>query len=166
MAGVDVQLLEVSGTEIGQSVLFPIAPEVLHRIQLRSIAGEEFHPEAVFLRGDEVLDQVASVRRQPVPDHHDLAVDVAEQMREELHDLRCPDRPGEQAEVEVPYGHAGHRREQVPVEVELKDRRLASRRPGPTAVRPLRQSALVGKDDRAALAESPLFIAGQRVRFQ
>lgn len=162
----EAQLPEVSRTEVWQGVVFPIPPEVLDRIQLRRIARKEFHSEAVPLRRDEVLDQAAPVRRQPVPDQDDLAANMAEQMSEELHDLRGLDRARKQAKVEVPDGHAGDGREQVPVEVELKDRRLAFGRPRPTPVWPLRQSALVSEDDRTALAESPLFIAGQRFRFQ
>src|SRR6266568_9267338 len=72
-------------------------------------------------------------------------------MHEKLDDLRTTDRSWKQSEVEVPPGHARHRRQRLPVEVILQHRRLSAWRPGSAAVRPLAQSAFVDEDDRAAL---------------
>jgi hypothetical protein len=91
---------------------------------------------------------------------------MALEVGEELDDLRAFDRTGEEPEVETPPRDAGDRGEQVPVEMVLEDRRLPPGRPGPAAVGPLAQSALVDEDDRLPLRGSVFFSAGQRTRFQ
>jgi hypothetical protein len=78
----------------------------------------------------------ATMTRQPVPDDQQLAGSMAQQVRKELDDLRTADRPGKQAEVEVPPRHPRHRRQHLPVEVILQHRRLSPGRPGAAAVRP------------------------------
>src|SRR5438093_12306105 len=82
-------------------------------------------------------------------------------MHEKLDDLRTTDRSWKQSEVEVPPGHARHRRQRLPVKVILQHRRLSAWRPGTAAVRALAQSALVDEDDGA-----PLFAAGRRPRLR
>src|SRR5216110_1607297 len=72
-------------------------------------------------------------------------------MHEKLDDLRTTDRSWKQSEVEVPPGHARHRRQRLPVKVILQHRRLSAWRPGTAAVRALAQSALVDEDDGAPL---------------
>src|SRR5205814_10560695 len=62
-------------------------------------------------------------------------------MHEKLDDLRTTDRSWKQSEVEVPPGHARHRRQRLPVKVILQHRRLSAWRPGTAAVRALAQSA-------------------------
>src|SRR5439155_24073885 len=86
-------------------------------------------------------------------------------MREKLDDLRTTDRSWKQSEVEVPPGHARHRRQRLPVKVILQHRRLSACRPGTTAVRALAQSALVDEDDRSPLFASFFLICGQRFGF-
>src|SRR5438270_13647431 len=67
-------------------------------------------------------------------------------MHEKLDDLRTTDRSWKQSEVEVPPGHARHRRQRLPVKVILQHRRLSAWRPGTAAVRALAQSALVDEE--------------------
>src|SRR5216117_2938309 len=86
-------------------------------------------------------------------------------MHEKLDDLRTTDRSWKQSEVEVPPGHARHRRQRLPVKVILQYRRLSAWRPGTAAVRALAQSALVDEDDRAPLFAGFFLISGQRFCF-
>src|SRR5437016_6468932 len=62
--------------------------------------------------------------------------------------------------MEIPPGHARHRRQRLPVKVILQHRRLSAWRPGPAAVRLLAQSAFVDEDDRAALVFGVFFYLG------
>src|SRR5438309_6656032 len=48
-------------------------------------------------------------------------------MHEKLDDLRTTDRSWKQSEVEVPPGHARHRRQRLPVKVILQHRRLSAK---------------------------------------
>src|SRR5206468_3155560 len=86
-------------------------------------------------------------------------------MHEKLDDLRTTDRSWKQSEVEVPPGHARHRRQRLPVKVILQHRRLSAWRPGTAAVRALAQSALVDEDDGAPLFAGFFLISGQRFCF-
>src|SRR5438034_10345044 len=86
-------------------------------------------------------------------------------MHEKLDDLRTTDRSWKQSEVEVPPGHARHRRQRLPVKVILQHRRLSAWRPGTAAVRALAQSALVDEDDGAPLFAGFFLISAQRSCF-
>src|SRR2546425_11325544 len=74
-------------------------------------------------------------------------------MHEKLDDLRTTDRSWKQSEVEVPPGHARHRRQRLPVKVILQHRRLSAWRPGTAAVRALAQSIVF--IDESGLSERP-----------
>jgi hypothetical protein len=100
------------------------------------------------------------VLRQPVPDHQQLAREVAQQMAEEVDHLGGMDGAGIEPEVEVPPGDAGRCRQHLPVEMMLQHRSLPARRPGPHPMRPFAHSALVDEDDRAPLAEGFFLIRG------
>ena len=147
-------------------MVLPVAPHVLDRVQLGRVAREILQDNPAALGGDVVAHDPAAVGGQTVPDDEQLAAEMALQVGEKLDNLRSLDRAGEQPEVETPPGDPCDRREQVPVEVVLEDRRLSARRPGPAAVRPLSQSAFVDEDDRLPLRGGLFFNAGQRTRFQ
>ena len=153
-------------TQVREFVVLPVAPDVLHRIELGRVAGQRLQREPAALGTNVLLHDTTAVRGEPVPDDEELAAQMALQVHEEFDDLRPFDRAREQPEVEAPPRDARDRREQVPVEVVLEDRRLSARRPGPAAVGPLGQSALVDEDDRLPLGGSVFFNAGQRTRFQ
>ncbi len=147
-------------------MVFPVSPHVLDRIEFGGVAGELLQGDPAALRGDVVPDDAAPVGRQAVPDHEQLAAEMALEVREKLDDLRAFDWSGEEPEVEAPPRDPGDRRQQVPVEVVLKGRRLPPRRPRAAAVGALGQSALVDEDDRLPFGRSVFFTAGQRTRFQ
>src|SRR5205809_5913275 len=87
-------------------------------------------------------------------------------MHEKLDDLRTTDRSWKQSEVEVPPGHARHRRQRLPVKVILQHRRLSAWRPATAAVRALAQSALVDEGDGAPLFAGFVLISGQHYCFR
>ena len=137
--------------QVRQFVMLPVAPDVLDGVQLGGVAGEILQDDPAALRGDVVAHDPAAVGGQTVPDDEQLSAEMALEVREEFNDLRSLDRAGEEPEVETPPRDPSDRRQQVPIEVVLEDRRLAPRRPCPAAMRSFRQSALVDEDDRLAL---------------
>src|SRR5260370_12921832 len=88
---------------------------------------------------------------QTVPDDQQLAGNMAQQMGEELDDLRAADCSRKQAEVEVPPRHPRHGRQHLPIEVILQHRRFSPWRPSAAAVRALAQSAFLYQDSGAPL---------------
>ena len=114
---------------------------------------------------DILSNQSTPMALKAVPDDQEFAGQMLLKMAEKLDNLRCSNRTGEQAEVEVPPGDPGHRRQLLPVEVKLQHWGLPPWRPGTATVRALAQSALVDEDDRAPLFCSFVFTTGQRRRF-
>ena len=153
-------------TEVREFVVLPVAPDVFHWIELGRVGGQRFQREPTALGPNVRLHDATAVRGEPVPDDEELAAQMALQVPEEFHDLRPFDRSREEPEVETPPRDACDRREEVPVEVVLEDRRLPTRSPRATAVRPFGQSALVDEDDRLPVGRSVFFSVGQRTRFQ
>ena len=108
---------------------------MFHRVQLRRIGRQVLGGDVTLGELDELLHQTAAVRRQPVPDDQQRLLDVACQGLQEVDDLEFPDRARVEPEVEVAEAQPGRYRKLLPVEVELQDRRLATRRPGAATMR-------------------------------
>ena len=118
--------------------------------------------QTTFLVADELLGNLAAMRREPIPNQQDVAGDVAEQVFEKLNDLFGLDGPVEDLKVEVPQGDTSNHREGLPVEMELQDWRLSARCPSSPPVRSLAQTTFVDEDDRPALFLGFFLISGQR----
>src|SRR6266849_3706476 len=61
-------------------MLFPVAPEVLHRVEFRRVSGQALQFEPGPLAGDPLLDQAAAVRGQTVPDDQQPAREIGQEM--------------------------------------------------------------------------------------
>jgi len=165
-ASMMAQLPKRLGTQVWQLMMLPVSPQILHRIQLGSVRGQELDRQAPATLGNELLDQTTPVLAQPIPDHEQPPGEVPQQVTEELHYLRSPDGPPEKLEVEPPPRHSCDRREVVPVKVVLQDRSLSSWSPGAADVGSLTQPALVDEDDGPTFFASFFLMAGQRYLFQ
>src|SRR5579871_3081117 len=111
------QFAEVAGTEVGQFVMLPVTPDVFDRVELRSVGGQLFDREPAVLRGDELFDRAPAMRWKPVPHHQKLARQVAQQMPQEVGDLRGANGAAIEPEVEVPPGDPSGSRQHFPSEV-------------------------------------------------
>ncbi len=146
------KFVEISGTEVRQLMLFPMSPEVLHGIELGRIGRQEFQLDVAALGFDPVADQTAAMGLQPVPDDQQFAPgEMLAEAFEESDNLGCADGTFDQLEVDVPERDTCHRRELVPGEAVLQDRRLASGCPGSDAMRPFADPGFVYEDDDPAL---------------
>src|SRR5882672_1716219 len=100
--------------QIGQLALLHVAPDVLDRVEFWRVGGQSFQDEVPVERFDVVFDDPTAVRRQAVPDDQQLAANLLGQRLQEFDELRAADRPGMQAEIEVPETDAGHDRQLLP----------------------------------------------------
>src|SRR5512146_426899 len=130
----------VVDAEVRQLMVLPVRPQVLDRVQFRSVGRKELQPQPPALLPYEVPDHSAAVTAQAIPDDQQLASQMAQQVAEELDHLRAANRAGIEAKIEIPPGHASHGRQRLPVKVILQPRRLSAWCPGPAAVRPLAQA--------------------------
>src|SRR5579863_1529133 len=156
---------EVLRANIGQGVLLPVGPDILDRVEFRSITRQIFDAQPWAILIDEVSRDLALVRRQPIPYEGQRSWDVEQQRCQKLHHLGTLDRPLVKTEVEVIEGQAGDSRHFVPVEVVLQDGGLAARRPSPHPMRPLAHSAFIEEDDGTAFRPGFFLIPGQLTRF-
>lgn len=124
-------------------MVLAVGPDVLHWVQFRRVGWQILHLQSAFLIADKLLRDPTAVGRKAVPNQQNVAVDVAEQVFEELDDLLGLDGLFEDLKVEVPGRDASDDRQGFPVEVELEDRSLSSRRPRAPPMRPLAQAAFV-----------------------
>jgi len=72
-------------------VLFPVRPQIFHRIQFRSVAGKKLQPETSFLLPHKIPYRTTAVAGQAIPDDQQLTGKVPLQMLQELDDLRAAD---------------------------------------------------------------------------
>ena len=141
--------------------MFRVAPDVFGGIQFWSVGRQVLDADTAFLCGYELLHHPAAMRGQPVPHQQQLSGNVPQQVFEKRHHLRRADRPGIQAEVEIPQRNAGDDRKRLPIEMILQHWGVTPPRPGPAAVRPLTQSAFVEEDDRSPLFLGFFLMSGQ-----
>ena len=88
-------------------MVLAVRPDVLHRVQFRRVGRQVLRLQAAFLAADELLRDFAAVARKPIPNQQDVAINVAEQVFEELDDLRGLDGLFEDLKVEIPEGDTG-----------------------------------------------------------
>jgi hypothetical protein len=147
-------------------MVFAVRPEVLHRVQFRRVGRQVLRLQTPFLVADELLCDATAVGWEPIPNQQNVAMDITEQVLEELDDLLGLDGVLEDLKVKVPNGQPGDDGQSLPVEVKLEDGRLPARCPCTPPVGPLAETTFVDEDDRAPLFLSFFLIAGQRLRFQ
>ncbi len=146
--------------------MLPVRPDALDRVQFGSVRGQILQLDAAIETAQEVLDNPATVRRQPVPDDQKRPAEVAHQRLEEIHNLRRLHGSGIQPKVKVPERQPRNRRQAFPIEIVFQDRSLASGRPSATAMGPLAQSAFVDENDCAPLLAGFFLMPGQVFFFQ
>ena len=146
-------------------MLLAISPDVFDWIEFRCIGWQTLQLDAAVLLSDVFPDQPATVRGQSIPDDGEPAANVLLEVFQKLDHLRGLDAAGEESEIEIPNGDAGHGRKTLPVEGILQHRSLAPRRPGSDPMGPLAQAAFVHKNYGSALLKRFFLISGQRTRF-
>jgi len=82
--------------------MLPVSPELLRGVKLRSIGREKLQLQPPFLTGYDFLNQPTPMATKPVPDHQDLARDMAQQMPQKDNHLGTADGSRKQAEVKIP----------------------------------------------------------------
>ena len=91
VSSVIAELTEVTRAEVRQLVMFPIAPDVFHRIEFRGIGRQVVQRQAAPLVGDKFRDQVAAMSLGAIPDYQQSARQMTQQMGKEVHHLRGAD---------------------------------------------------------------------------
>jgi hypothetical protein len=140
-------------------------PDVFHGIEFGRISRQEFdlYPPGGFFH--EIADQATTVTPKPIPDHKNIARDVAHQMSKEFHNLRASNCSREKSEVKSPPGDTSNSRNRLPVEVELKHWSLPARRPRSASMRPFAQTAFVHEYNGLPLQLGFFLSSGQRLFF-
>src|SRR5262249_47421673 len=146
------QFAESLRTKVAKLMVLPVAPDVLHRIKLRSIGGQVLNADGAIFLGQKVLAKPATVGFGAVQNHKKLLFDVTFKMGEKLNNLRVFNTARMELKIEIPPGNPGNRRKLLPVKTILQNRCLSFRRPRPATVRSLAESTLINEHYRAPLA--------------
>ena len=140
-------------------------PNEFDGIEFGRIGRQEldFYPSLGFFH--EISDHSAAMTAESVPNHQNIAGDMAHQMRKEFHNLRTSNGSRKKPEVKRPQGDASNCRNGLPVEVELKYGSLSSRRPCTAAMRSFAQAAFVHKYNGLPLQLGFFLSSGHRLFF-
>ncbi len=95
-----VQLLHVAGAVVGQGVTLEIRPPVFVGVEFRGVAGQVLQVESP-ASPQQQSQHFASVAGQPVPHDKDCAMEMRQEVAQELDDLLLPDG-SVQVEAEIP----------------------------------------------------------------
>src|SRR3954451_4728564 len=148
------QLVQIGAAEVAEFDVLQIVPDALVRIQVGGVAGQLLQLEA--RRAplcQEVLDEPSAMNRRPIPNHEQLAWNLAQEMLQKLDDLGAPKRALADLEQESSLvGEAADDREMLAGTGHPEDRCLASRGVGAHQARQQIEAGLVSPDDGTPLA--------------
>jgi len=170
-ASESAELGDVLGGEIGQAVLFEIAPDIFDGIEFRGVCRKRGGINAPLEAFGVCPHAPAPVDHSPIPDEQQFAGQLALEVLEKLDDLRTFDGSRVKLEIEIPDGDATDDRKFLPVEVKFEHRGFPARSPGAHPVGFLAQAAFINKDQDAVFlqgfflsaARFPVSSAGWRV---
>jgi hypothetical protein len=158
------QVGEVLAADVAQFDVLEVGPDALVRVQIGGVAGEllQANPLGASL-GQEILDRLAAMDRGAIPEHQELAGEVAEEMLEEADDVRA--LVGVLLHVHqqpAVRGDAADDRQVVAAQRQAEDGCLAARGVGPDGTGEQVEAGLVDPDDGPSFLVSPFLRAGQR----
>ena len=147
-----VQLAQIVGTVVGQSMAFEPGPQVLDRIHVRRVRWQEGDLNVPIQAIQILAHQATALRPQAVPDNQQRLLQMRLERLEKFDDLRFLDAALVQTEQAVGARESSNDRDVSPIEVKLNDGRLSLGRPGAHSGCTFADAGLVGKDDQTAFA--------------
>lgn len=162
------QSRQIAALTVGELLLGQL-PDSLVRIELRRVRWEALQMEAPGL-GTELADQQATMGIAAVPKNEDMAVEVSEQLSQEVARLQLSDVVGVELKVEVEPLADGRNRDPrdgrdavTPIEV-MDRRRHADGSPGGGDGRCQLESRFIDEDEVGSQPLGVFFTAGQSRR--
>jgi|SRR4026207_934507 len=95
------EVKEILRTEVWQLMLFPVPPQIFHRVELGRIGRKELDGQPILDAPDKLTNHPATMTSKPVPYHQDLPLDMAQQVLQKLHHLGTANRAGKQTKVKL-----------------------------------------------------------------
>jgi len=160
----EAEFCEIVTADIAQLEALEIVPDPFVGIEFGRVAGEllEVQPRRRPLR-QEVAHDLRTVDRGAIPNHQQLAGLVAQQVLEKADDIRAAERTLLHLQEQPPgVGEPANRGQMVMGERRVQQGRLAPRGVGADDPGQRVEGRLVYPDERALLALSFAFSAGQR----
>jgi hypothetical protein len=163
-AQVVAKVRQVCTAEIPQLHPLQVVPDPLVRIQIRRVPGQRFQVEALgTTAGQEVFDRLAAMDRRAIPDHQQLAGNMAQQMAQEAHHILAAQGPLLDQEQELAIrGNTTDGREVIFGQGNPQDGRLAAGRIAPHPTGQQIEARFVYPDDGAVFGFGLFLSAGQR----
>jgi|GraSoiStandDraft_43_1057313.scaffolds.fasta_scaffold311750_2 hypothetical protein len=155
---------QVGTADVPQFHPLQVIPDPLVGIEIGCVAGQPFQMEAFGpTAGQEVLDRLPSMDGRAVPDHQQLAGEIAQQMAQKPHHILALERPLRNQEQELAVGgDPADGREVILGQGDPQDGRLAPRRVAPHAGGEQIEAGFVYPNDGAPFPFGFFLSAGQR----
>ncbi len=162
------EVRQVPTADVPQFDPFEVVPDAFIRVQIRGVAGQLLQVEALGgTVGQELLHRLPAMDGGAVPDHQQLAGEMAQQMAEEAHHILPPQRVLPEVQQECPVGgDATNGREMIVGERDTQDGRVTARCIGANAARQEVEARFIYPDDSPSVSLGPLLSAGQRSSYQ
>lgn len=169
LANLAMNLSDMIRTKVSHFSSRYVCPEILHRVQVRSIRGQSFCPQPASLRPDVIFNDPAAMCGQRIPDKKQFA--PAQHTLEPFqmsNNIRTANRAILRAkeQSDLTSGRSCDKRtdsrQAFPAECLPQDRGLAAWRPCPANRRPLRKAALVQESDEPVQLADFFLRRGQR----
>src|SRR5690242_20064687 len=141
------QVGEIIGGEVGQPVLFEIAPDIFDGIEFGRVSRQGGGVNVALEALEIVPHRPAPVNHGSIPNDQQFAGQLALKVFQKLDDLRAFDGSRIKSEIEVPDGDAADDRQLLPVEVKFQHGRLAARGPGAHPMGLLAESTFINEDN-------------------
>jgi len=163
-AQVVVEFVQVGAADIAKLDMFEVAPDAFIWIEVGRVAGQLLEPQSFggTLR-QELLDRPSAMNRCAIPDHQHLTGQVTQQVAEELHHVwRAEGMILDLQQQTAARCDATDHRQMLTCDWKAQRGRMAAWGQAAHHSWQQREARFVYPDNPAALAESPLFSAGQR----
>jgi len=162
------EVSQIATAEIAELNVFEVVPDALVSVQIWRIPGELLQMQALSSAiSQELFDGLIAMDGRAVPDHEELAGEMAQQMTEEAHHILAMEGllPGHVEELAI-VGDATDRREMIPGERDVQERSLSAWGIRPHPARQEVEARFVYPDDGLSVSLGPLFSAGHRSSYQ
>ena len=141
------ELGDVLGGEVGQPVLFEIAPDIFGGIEFGRVSRQRGGINASLEAFKVFPHAPAAVDHGPVPDDQQFAGQLSLQVFQKLDDLRTFDGSRVKLEIEIPDGDPADDRKFLPVEVKFQHRSFPARGPSAHPMRFLAEATFINEDN-------------------
>jgi len=152
--------------KVGDLMFLEIGPDRLDRIEFGSVGRQACNGDVAIQLLEPGLDLATAMGGDAVPDDQQRPLNLSLERAQEFDYLFGVDGSGEKAEIELPKGKSGDRRQLLPIEAVLQYGCVPAQTPGTSNAGTFAQPRFVDEDNGTTFSLGFFLSAGQVCRFQ